>query len=150
MYYPIVRAEVRRGFAALSRGDHESLLRGFANDVLFSFEGEHAMGGERRGVDGARRWFERVRRLFPGLRFEPLDIVVIGPPWNTRVRTRFRVHDMLPGGVPYRNEGEQWLRLRWGRVVEDRVREDTPTLLKALAHLAQSGVQEAAAPPLTD
>jgi deazaflavin-dependent oxidoreductase (nitroreductase family) len=43
----------------------------------------------------------------------------------------------------------QFLRLRWGRVVEDRLYEDTQRLVEALAYLAERGNGEAGAPPLS-
>jgi hypothetical protein len=38
----------------------------------------------------------------------------------------------LPGGTTYRNLGVQWLRLRWGRVIDDWVLAHTTALLQAL------------------
>ena len=35
----------------------------------------------------------------------------------------------------YRNEGVQWLRLRWGRMIDDWVLEDTIALQRALNQL---------------
>lgn len=46
--------------------------------------------------------------------------------------TRFRVEATLGDGTPYRNEGVQWVRLRWGRMVEDYVLEDTVRLAEAV------------------
>lgn len=78
----------------------------------------------------------------------PLTITVSGWPWDTVAATRFSVRATLPGGAIYRNEGMQLLRLRWGRVVEGRLYEDTQLLAAALASLARQGVAEAqAAPP---
>ncbi|HEX3426228.1 MAG TPA: nuclear transport factor 2 family protein [Acidimicrobiales bacterium] len=148
MYRMIVRRIARRAYRHLSDGDYEAVLASFAPTVDFCFIGRHALGGELRGVELARGWFQRVYRLFPDLHFEPLDIIVSGPPWNTMVATRFRVEAHLPGGRPYRNEGMQFLRLRWGRVVEDRLYEDLDVLSAALHILAANGCDEAAAPPL--
>ena len=42
----------------------------------------------------------------------------------------------------------QYLRLRMGKVVEDRLFEDTAALVDVLAVLARLGNEEATAPPL--
>lgn len=85
-----------------------------------------------------------------GVRFEPTEIVVAGGPWNTVVTTRLRITATLPGGSDYANEGVQFLRLRWGKVVEDHIYEDTQKIARALEHLAQTGLDEATAAPLSD
>jgi ketosteroid isomerase-like protein len=148
MYHRIVRSRVRQAYRNISAGQYREVVRTFAPDVVFSFHGEHAMGGELHGVEAVSSWFERVYRLFPGLQLEPLAIVVDGPPWNTVVATRFTVRAELPDGVPYRNEGMQYLRLRFGKAVEDHLYEDTAALDRALAHLARHGREEALSPSL--
>ena len=47
-----------------------------------------------------------------------------------------------PGGREYRNEGMQLLRLRWGRVVEDLIFEDTLELDAELRRSEHSGERE--------
>ena len=49
----------------------------------------------------------------------PVDVLVNGWPWRTVVASHLVITTTLPDGSPYRNEGMQLLRLRWGRVVED-------------------------------
>ena len=46
-----------------------------------------------------------------------------------------RISAPLPDGTTYHNEGVQWLRLRWGRIVDDWVLEDTIALQRALDQL---------------
>jgi ketosteroid isomerase-like protein len=136
MYKTIVASQVRKGYAKVSAGEVDSLLDGFADDAVFQLMGEHHLGGERRGKDEIRAWFEEVGRLFPDLKIEASEIVVSGFPWNTRVATRFRVSSKQAG---YVNDGMQFLRLRWAKVVEDRLFEDTKVLEAAIeAQLAQS------------
>lgn len=148
MYHAIVKRKVRRAFAALSRGDAADVIDGFSPDGWFVFAGNHALGVNLRGSEQVAQWFDRVFRVLPGLYFEPTEIVAAGGPWNTVVTTRFRVSAQLAGGRPYSNEGIQFLRLRWGKVVEDYIYEDTQKVAEALAQVAASGVAEAAAPPL--
>jgi ketosteroid isomerase-like protein len=148
MYKAIVRLLARRTFARLSRGELDRFLPLFTASSVFCFHGDHALGGELRGSDAVRALFERIFRLFPGIRIEPVAIAVNGWPWNTLVATRFTVRADLPDGSQYRNEGMQYLRLRFGKIVEDRLYEDTKALVDALAVLARLGNEEATAPPL--
>jgi ketosteroid isomerase-like protein len=149
MYHSIVRGRVRQGFQYLSSGACEFVLQSFAPDITFCFLGTHALGGQHRGVPAVREYFKRVYRLFPGIQIEPQTIMVQGWPWDTIVTTRFVVHAPLPRGRMYRNEGMQFMRLRWGRAVEDYLYEDTHKLIEALHYLALQGVEEALAAPLS-
>jgi ketosteroid isomerase-like protein len=90
--------------------------------------------------------FERIFERFPDLALEPKSIVIGGPPWDTHVAVRFGVHATLAGGERYENEGMQFLRVRWGRVAEDRLYEDTQKLAHALARIAEEN-DEKARPP---
>ena len=139
MYKSIVRRIVRRTFARLSAGDYEAVVRQFGPRTRFLFAGDHALGGERRGPEEARQWFQQMLRLFPGIRIEPQDVVVNGWPWRTVVATRLAITATLADGRPYRNEGMQLLRLRWGRVVEDLVFEDTLKLDAELRRMSDAG-----------
>jgi ketosteroid isomerase-like protein len=148
VYRSVVRHAARRAFAQLSRADLDAFMKNFAADATFCLGGEHALGGEQRGRDAIRLLAARMHRLFPGIAVEPRTIVVTGWPWDTVMCTRFTVTAQLGDGETYRNEGMQFARLRWGKVVEDRLYEDTQLLADALAKLAARGVDEAAAPPI--
>jgi ketosteroid isomerase-like protein len=145
MYRMIVRRQVRSAFRSLSRGDAEPVVKQFSPSIRLRFSGAHVMGGERRGVEAVREWFQLVFALFPGIELEPQTVVVNGWPWNTVVATRFTVRATLRDGRPYRNEGMQFLRLRWGRAVEDLLYEDTQLLEAELRRMADRGVREAVA-----
>ncbi len=142
MYHAFVRSRVRNGFRLLSTGRLDALAKQFAPDAVFSFPGENRLSGERRGPDAIRAWFAEARRLFPDFRVEPRTIVVEGAPWHTRVATWFDVFATFPDGAPYRNSGMQLLDLRWGRVREDRLFEDTQLIAAALDRLAELGVPQ--------
>lgn len=62
------------------RAGADGLVAQFASDVRFVFSGDHALAADVRGPELARRWFDRVGRLLPGLRLEPHTIVVDGWP----------------------------------------------------------------------
>src|SRR5258708_37242323 len=125
MYTTIVRRIVRSGFRALSAGNYEQVLRRFHPQVIFSFIGPAPLGGERRGVEAAREWFQRLFSYFPGIEFTVRHVIVQGWPWNTLVATQLSVAAPRADGSMYRNEAMQFLHLRWGKVVEDRLYEDT-------------------------
>jgi ketosteroid isomerase-like protein len=148
MYKAIVRRVARGAYDKLSRGDFDALVEQFSPGVHFFFAGDHALAADLHGRDAAREWFERVGRVMPGLRLTPRQIVVSGWPWNTTVATYFGVHATLEDGSAYENTGMQLLRLRWGRVVEDLVYEDTQKLAAVLTRVAEGGVEEARAPAL--
>ena len=62
------------------------------------------------------------------------DVVVSGWPWRARVATRFTGRITTSDGTVFHNRGMQYARLRWGRVVEDELYEDTQVLAAATAH----------------
>lgn len=150
MYHRIVAQRVRGTFSALNDGDAEAMVRGLAPRFRYRFHGDHALAGERSNATTIRAWWERVFRLFPHLRFHPTDVVVAGWPWDTRVATSVVVATTLMDGTPYRNQMMQFMRLRWGRIIEIETLEDTQHLAAILAGLAAAGVDEATALPLTD
>jgi ketosteroid isomerase-like protein len=139
MYHALVKKNARSTYRALSRGDHERVVSSFAPAAVLSFSGTHPLGGTFHGRAAISEWFERLFACFPDLELRPETIVVEGFPWNTSVATRFHVTATLPSGKTYSNEGMQFLRIRWGRLTEDRLYEDTQALAEALRELAEAG-----------
>lgn len=148
MYHAIVRQKIRQSFDYLNVGDYESVVKLFAPTITHSFAGHHAMGGERHGVEAASKWYPRLFRLWPGLRFELRNVLVKGAPWNTLVVTRFNVHASLPDGAPFQNQVIQFITLRWGLIFSMEMYEDTQKLVAALELKAAHGLAEAVAPPI--
>ena len=132
MYTSMVRRNIRSGFRALSMGDYEQVLRKFHPQVVFSFAGPAPLGGERIGVAAVRAWFQRLFIYFPGIHFTVQNVIVQGWPWNTLVATRLSIAAPRSDGSVYQNEAMQFLRLRWGKVVEDCLHEDTHKLVLEL------------------
>jgi len=149
VYKTIVKSKARKGYDLLSAGRFDELVSQFAPDVHFVFAGDHALAADVRGRDRALAWFQRVGRLLPGLRFQARTIVVDGWPWDTRIATHFTVEATLDGGDEYRNAGLQLIRLRWGKVIEDHLHEDTQKVAEVLAYLASRGMAEATAAPIS-
>lgn len=119
MISKIVRLRVARAYAALAAGDARPALNAFAKDGHFVFPGHHILAADCQGTTAIASWFQRFARLHP--RFELMDVAVSGPPWNMRCMIRFADHI----GDDYENEGVQYVRMRWGRIVLDRVYLDT-------------------------
>ncbi|TPW12667.1 MAG: hypothetical protein FD127_2507 [Acidimicrobiaceae bacterium] len=143
----ITRAIYERGFRALERGDLDSLLKQFDERCTMTFVGDTSLGaGALTGPD-LRRWFERFGRLLPNPRFEIQRLLVSGPPWRQRLAAHVRIHSTI-NGEPYENQFAHFLVIRWGRVLEDFVLEDTQRWERACKRLVENGVAEAAEPPL--
>ncbi len=132
MYATVVERIVRKGFAALSEGNATPALQLFADDARLTFPGCHALAAACQGKAEITEWFDRLLRTLPGIRFELHDVLVRGMPWSTRVLTRFTDFVPLADGSTIRNEGVQFLRIRWGKVVEDTLYLDTQIVADAV------------------
>jgi ketosteroid isomerase-like protein len=132
----IVRRIVKDGYDKQNRGDFQALARMFAEDGVFEFLGDTPFGGERRGREAIRGWFEQVERNFGRLRLTAHDVVVSGPPWNMRVIVRFSDAYELISGDTRTNSGFQFLRIAWGKVKEERILVDLGVVENALGLIA--------------
>lgn len=119
-YRAIVRRQVRSLFNQANAGNWAAIVDGLAENFTYRFVGDTPLGGTRTTDKAMRLWFERLYRLFPGSQFAPQNIVVEGPPWNTRIMTYVKIQGTAPtatgGQRPYENEFMQRLVLRWGKV----------------------------------
>jgi ketosteroid isomerase-like protein len=151
MYHAVVESRVRALFAAVNRGDAEPVLRAFAPRFEHSFLGEdHALGGSRRTLAATRRWYERLYRLLPDIRFEVRRVSVSGGPWNTLVLAEWDETNSGTDGVVASNRGIHVLHLRWGRATRLAICPDTIGLKATLDRLAIAGNAEAHAAPIVD
>ncbi len=149
MYRAIVRRRIRGTFLnELSAGNYAAVVGRTAGDVVHVFPGEGALGGTRTSQDALRRWFERLFRLFPELRFEVDEITVTGWPWRTTVAVRWRDWGEAADGEPYENRGCEVFEIRWGRATSIHQYLDTKVIDDSLARMAAAGIEEAAAPPI--
>lgn len=131
MYRMIVAHRVRKLWARLAAGDTDAAADQAVDDMRFTFVGSTPLSEEFIGREQFRDWFRRVQKILPGIRFELVDVAVTGPPWRTTVATRLRATATLADGSAYRNDVAQWVKIRWGRMTEDWVLEDTLTLQQA-------------------
>jgi ketosteroid isomerase-like protein len=149
MYRLIVARRARAIFDAIGRRDIDYALKDVRDDVHHVFPGDNAMGGERHSKDAMRRWFERVLDLLPEIEFEVNKVAVRGWPWNTIVLVEWADRGKGKDGVPYENEGAHAIRLRWGKATYIHAYLDTEKVTEVCDRLARSGVEAAAAPPIT-
>jgi ketosteroid isomerase-like protein len=133
IYTALVRRLVRRSIDRLNAGDPGSLLAMAAADVVLRFPGDNRSARMFRPVVKGRaphdthRGLEECRAFADAfvdqqIQFVVEDVLVNGPPWNTRVA--IRLHDFAPaadGSDAYTNRAVAFLELRWGRL---RVWED--------------------------
>ena len=83
------------------------------------------------GVDECLGFAQRF--VDRGIQFVIEDILVNGPPWNTRIALRVNVYIRDPNGSAngpddYNNRATAFLEARWGRLVTWEDYEDTERL----------------------
>ena len=150
MYHAIVRRRTAQMFERLSAGEWEAVVEGLAEDVHHVFPGDHPLGGERRTRAAVALWFARLARLFPGHRFAVQRVTSRGWPWSTWVAVQWTAQMRPQVGDAYANEGAHWIHLRWGKATAFHAYLDTQRVAAACRTMAEAGVEEAAAPPITD
>lgn len=138
MYKAAIRAMLRHSVAKLNNGDSAMLLKMASPDFELAFPGRNswasmfrpeAPGRDRhvthRGIDEATAFADRF--VAEGIQFEVEDILVNGPPWNTRIA--LRVRSFIPGepGQPdvYNNRAVLFLESSMARLVRWEDYEDT-------------------------
>lgn len=138
MYKASIRAMMRHSIAKLNAGDFSLMLKMASSDFEMAFPGDNSWGTMFRRVEPGRlagvthRGIEEgtafaQRFVDEGVQFEVEDILINGPPWNTRIA--LRVQSYVPGsaGEPdrYNNRAIALLELRWGRLIRWEDYEDT-------------------------
>lgn len=138
MYKALTRTLLRSSVRRLNAGDYSLLLKVAHPDFELAFPGQNSWSTmirptnpsrERhvthRGVEEATHFADRF--VDTGVQFEIEDILVNGPPWNTRIA--MRVQSFVPGGPgrpdEYDNRAVLLLEVRWGRLVRWEDYEDT-------------------------
>ncbi len=124
LYARVVRSMLHRTLRRLREGDFEPLFSTYANDIRFVFPGHNSWAGEFRGREEVERWVRRVYQV--GLRLEPHEILVMGPPWDTTVCLRFTDRCTAPDGtIVYTNQGMVFGKIAWGKITSYEIHEDT-------------------------
>jgi ketosteroid isomerase-like protein len=149
-YYAVVRSKILGAFRGLSEHEDGPALSLMADDVQYTFDGDHALGGTRVSRAGVKKWFGRLFRLLPG-RFVVRSVEVTGWPWRTRVVTTLEHAVTPPVGAAYWATAVQTGELRWGVAVRIRTHvDDMAKLVHTLDALAERGNAEAKASPIVE
>ena len=138
MYKASIRAVMRYSIKKLNQGDYRLMLKMAHPEFELAFPGQSSWatmfrpqntGRQRhathRGVAEASAFAERF--VAEGIQFQIEDILVNGPPWNTRIAVRAYNFIAGPQGHDdaYNNRALLFLELRWGRLVRWEDYEDT-------------------------
>jgi ketosteroid isomerase-like protein len=120
----ITKQLLSRVMASTRAGDIKPTLMLDDPNVRFVFPGDNSWSGEFNGKDEHRRWLERLVRV--GVKTEPDEVAVSGFPWKMTVAIQGRSWwDNAAGERIYDNRFIIWGHLRWGRLYEYEVYEDT-------------------------
>jgi ketosteroid isomerase-like protein len=150
MYKRITAGRIRKVFGAIAAADYDAALEGAPEDIHHIFPGDNALGGERHTRESFSHWFGRLHRLFPELAFDVQRISVKGPPWDMWIAVQWTDRGHAADGEPYENSGAHWIRILRGRPVRVQAYLDTDTVTAACERMARAGIEEAAAPQITD
>lgn len=148
MYNYIVKQLVKKSFGLVNERRFDELVKGMALNVRHSFAGDHAMGGVRNDQAAVRAWLGRLARLTPNLHITVNNVNVEGWPHNTLAIVRWTATATLINGDPYVNKGVHFITLKWGKVTELDVHEDTLVVYNGLEKQYAAGIKEAHAPQI--
>ncbi len=124
MYAWLLKRLAQRIYDRLGQGDPRLAEAFVANDARLEFPGRNPFAGEHRSRDEVRLWLRRFAHFRPTLEIH--SVIASGPPWDIRGCMHFTdaIGDPNDPGR-YVNEGVCLFRLRWGRIVGERVFLDT-------------------------
>lgn len=137
MYKAAVRWLVRRNIGLLNEGKYKPTLAMFAPDATLAFPGDNYWSRMYREPQKSQEQFVTHRGLAEieaflqryvdqGIEMHVDDILVNGPPWNTRAAAR--VHHAVvdaQGNEIYTNRAVLMVRTVWGKIREQEDYEDT-------------------------
>jgi ketosteroid isomerase-like protein len=135
MYARLAKWLIGRSLRMHMAGDVDGLMKSYAKDVHFVFPGNNSWATDTRDRKELEAWLRRFHAA--GLKLEVHDILVGGPPWNTRVCMQFTDHARdADGRVVYENTGVIYGRARWGKITSYTVFEDTEKVAEFDKYLA--------------
>jgi len=146
MYKAAVRAMIRRNINKLNQGNYEPALAMFRDDAALTFPGDNAWANQHRATERGREAFAThrgradieaflQRNVEARIHLAVDDILVNGPPWNTRVA--IRVHEWVEGPDgqdQYNNRAVLFVNTTWGKIRREEDYLDT----ERIAHLVGS------------
>jgi ketosteroid isomerase-like protein len=124
MFSMLARRVISWVMARTRAGEVRPTLTLDAEDVRFVFPGDNSWSGAFNGREEHQRWLERLVRV--GVMTEPDEVAVSGFPWNMTICIRGRSwRDASSGERVYDNRFVIWGHLRWGKLSDYEVYEDT-------------------------
>lgn len=137
MYKATVRALMRYCVTKLNQGDASLFLKLARPDAVIAFPGDNSWAtmyrpvaknrdqhATHRGLEECKGFADRF--VDEGVQFEIEDVLVNGPPWNTRVALRVKSFKPGPDDTDeYNNRAIALLTTKWGRLVSWEDYEDT-------------------------
>src|SRR5204863_9905274 len=120
--------------------DYRAVLAICVPDVRVRVPGDGPLAGTFHSVGEYEAWFRRVFALAERLDFEIVELLVKGPPQNTRIAVEWIDTVTARDGAVYVNEGAQFIRMRWGRLTSLDYRWNTELVTAALEHAAAEGI----------
>jgi SnoaL-like domain len=136
MYKATVRYLVRRNIRALNEGNYGPAFSMFREDAELTFPGDNSWARQYRAPQPGRQPFpthrgraeiETFLRTYVdnGIQMEIEDILVNGPPWNTRIGVRANawIRD-ADGSDLYANRAVLMARSSWGKIRSQEDYED--------------------------
>jgi ketosteroid isomerase-like protein len=136
MYKATVRAMIKRSIRRLNEGDYRATLAVFRPDATLTFPGDNSWARQYRPpqpgraaapTHRGRAEIEAFLRRYvdQGIQMEVEDILVNGPPWNTRVAVRAHVWVVGDGRDVYANRAVLMVRMAWGKIRDQEDYEDS-------------------------
>jgi ketosteroid isomerase-like protein len=115
---------IARNMRAMREGDLGPTVAMYADDVRFRFPGDSSFAPGAGDKQELEEWLRRFIRL--GLQIYPDDVALSGFPWKQTIAVRGHVHlDDPDDGRVYENRYVIWGQIRWGKLREYEVYEDT-------------------------
>lgn len=137
MYKAAVRRMISANIKRLNAGEYEPALAMFAPDATLAFPGDNSWSRQFRAPQRGRTSFAThrgraeieqflVRYVGLGIQMEVEDILVNGPPWNTRAAAVVN-HGIQDGdgNEIYANRAVLLVRAKWGKIQDQEDYEDT-------------------------
>ena len=137
MYKMAVRWMIRRNVRAIAAGDVAPALAAYADDAVLVFPGDGIWAGEHRGRAAIEQFLRRF--VEAGIVGETHEILVSGPPWNTKICVRFTDFARDGDKVVYENRAILFGLAKWGKIVYQEDYEDTQKAAAFDAYLAAKG-----------
>jgi hypothetical protein len=151
MYKAAVRMLIRRNIRSLNEGNYGPTLAMFDQGAELTFPGDNSFARQFRVPQPGRGPFpthrgraeiETFLRTYVDnrIQMEVEDILVNGPPWNTRVA--LRVRDWIQGADGsdiYANRAVLMVRTSWGKILSQEDYEDSERAAALDRHLAAAG-----------